>query len=481
MNSTEGHPAPRVAAVSRQSLWRPTCAVAQVVHSSLRRRIGRGVSPFGRPTNRRSDLWSTSRMLRLVGNIASWTRRKRRGIAQLAMMINIGGDKMKLPLSIIFVAMLMTTTVFAELGAVNVKFRSSVARDVLGEETETMTVGGSYSFSVALYDGNGRELYAEYGSSQRCSMSGWLGEANTSTTTCQIYAKKAGNGTLTYIYRSPNVGYDLTTTMNINILPARCTIVPKQMTTYPLQKREIKAECSDLKGKRTDCPELRWYGNGGNFSNQNEINVHPERARIVDYTASQYIGKYKVYATDGELTDPSATYCEMIVDVLPGSASKVTIAPKSAAELKIGENVSFTVSVKDVNNNNINDSDIFWSVNGSVGNVSQRGVFTAASAGRGTIKATVDCPFMAAGCPFASVDVVVVQSAQPQTPPEMPPAPPAITLPTQPVAPPSAPSQPQPPAAIPQEITPLQIMAIALVVVIGLATVFFLLTAKKKE
>ena len=34
--------------------------------------LGMNSTEGGRPTNRRNDLWSTSRMLRLVGNIANF-------------------------------------------------------------------------------------------------------------------------------------------------------------------------------------------------------------------------------------------------------------------------------------------------------------------------------------------------------------------------------------------------------------------------
>ena len=394
---------------------------------------------------------------------------------------------MKFPIAMFFVALLLSATAFAET-AVNVKFDNTLGMNSLGVQAKNMTVGESYSFNVRLYNGEGQEVAWEGGSISRCVVTGGIGEANASETACHFYAKKAGRGTLTYVYRAPNFGYDLTATIDINTYEALCTITPKLQTILPLQKMAITAGCSSLDGKTTSCPGLEWNSNGGNFSNLRMTSGYPQ-AQSADYTSSRYIGKYKIYATDGELSDNDATYCEMSIEVLPGSASKVSIAPKSA-NLNIGGNVSFAALVKDVNNNSINNSKITWSVNGSIGTVNQSGVFTATQAGNGTIKATAACEFMAAGCPSASVEVVVREAqiaplptppaapATPPTPQELPPAPPS----TPPAAqPPASPPQPQSPATAPQGVDPIHIAIIALVVGVGLAVAIFMRTARKNE
>jgi|GEM_PF-3303879 len=398
---------------------------------------------------------------------------------------------MKLPISIAFVALLLASAVFAEMPAVNVKFDSDMGRTITGTQTKNMTVGENYFFSLRLYDVNGQETYPAGDSGSRCVVTGGVGEANASTGTCSFYAKKAGKGTLTYFYRAANFGYDLSATINITVEQARCAITPKLQTIYPLQKRGLVAECSSQQGARTSCPAFQWRATAGNFSNQRETITGMARTQSVDYTSSQYAGSYKIYAIDGELSDPSVTYCEMIMEVLPGSASKVSIAPNSATVMVVGQTVALEAVVKDLNNNTINDSKITWSVNGSMGNVSQKGVFTANRAGSGTVKATVDCPFMAAGCPFAAIEVAVreSQSVQAPTQTEAPPAPPAAAPAgnDMPPAPPSdtqasAQSQQQPATAASQQgMDFLSMAGIAFAVGVGLAAAFFLATARRKR
>jgi len=393
---------------------------------------------------------------------------------------------MKTRVSIVFVALLLAAAVFAEMPAVNVKFDSDIPRTNMGTQVTNMTVGENYFFSLKLYDINGQQAYSTWDSSSRCVVTGGVGEANASTGTCYFYAKKAGKGTLTYFYRAANFGYDLSATINITVGAARCAITPKTQTILPLQKREIVAECSSLNGARTSCPAFQWHATAGNFSNQREISTGIARTQSVDYTSSQYAGSYKIYAIDGELSDPSVTYCEMTMEVLPGSASKVSIAPNSATDLIAGQSIALEAVVKDLNNNTINDSKITWSVNGSNGNVSQNGIFTATRAGSGTVKAVVDCPFMAAGCPSAIIEVVVreSQAAQKPTSADVPPAPPAGN--DMPPAPPSdtqpqASAQSQPKAASAQGMDFLSMAAVAFAVGIGLAAAFFFLTARRKR
>ena len=399
---------------------------------------------------------------------------------------------MKLPISIAFVALLLAAAVFAEMPAVNVKFDSDSPRNSLGGQVTNMTVGENYFFNLQLYDVNGQQASSTWDSSSRCVVTGGVGEANASTGTCYFYAKKAGKGTLTYFYRAANFGYDLSATINITVEAVHCAITPKTQTIYPLQKRGIVAECSTLSGARTSCPAFQWHGTAGSFSNQREISTGMARTQSVDYTSSQYAGSYKIYAMDGELSDPSVTYCEMVMEVLPGSASKVAIAPNSATDMMVGQSVALEAIVKDLQNNSINDSKITWSVNGSAGSVSQSGVFTAKQTGRGTVKATVDCPFMAAGCPFAIIEVVVRESqaaAQPPTQTEAPPAPPAA-VPAGSDMPPAPPSDTQPQASAQGQQQPaatasaqgmdfLSMAAVAFAVGIGLAAAFFFLTARR--
>jgi hypothetical protein len=183
----------------------------------------------------------------------------------------------------------------------------------------------------------------------------------------------------------------------------------------------------------------------------------------------------------------------MNIEVLPGSASKVAIAPNSATDLEVGSRLSFTVLVTDLNNNSINDSKITWSVNDSIGTVSQSGVFTATRAGKGTVKATVDCPFMAAGCPYGSKEIVVreAHAVQPPVPEEMPPvppksndlppAPPTDVRPPVPEEMPPAQSQPQAPAASQPGNDMLPMLAVAIAAGIGLAAAFFMLSARKND
>ena len=129
---------------------------------------------------------------------------------------------MKLPLSIALVALLLAATAFA--GAVNVKFDSNAGLDRLGASVKNMTVGEAYIFSTRLYDQSGSEVPFMGGGSSRCIVTGGIGEANATDGICTFYAKKAGAGTLTYAYRAPDVGYDLTATIGLNTSAARCTM-----------------------------------------------------------------------------------------------------------------------------------------------------------------------------------------------------------------------------------------------------------------
>ncbi|MFA6329004.1 MAG: hypothetical protein WCY41_06190 [Candidatus Micrarchaeia archaeon] len=377
---------------------------------------------------------------------------------------------MKLPIPAVIVALLMATTVFAELPAVNVRFDTSIPRNGVGLEAKNMTVGENYFFTLRLFDADGQETSGS--GSARCVVTGGLGEANATINACYFHAKKAGEGTLTYFYRASNFGYDLSATINITVEPARCAIIPKLQAMHPMQEKEIAADCSSLNGTRTDCPELQWNGTGGNFSNQHEINRGLARAQAVDYTSSRYAGNYKLYAISGEPADPNATYCEMALEVLPGSASKVAISQNSATALEVGQAVSFAALVTDIYGNSINDSTA-WSVNGSIGNISSDGVFTAAQAGRGMVKATAACEFMAAGCPSASVEVVVVRKAAQQ---EIPPAPPSASL-----AQPPASGQQQSQAAGQQGNGTLVMAVVAIAAAIGLAAAMFMFARKKKR
>ena len=92
--------------------------------------------------------------------------------------------------ALVFVALMLTATSFAELGAVNVKFDGSTGRDRLGAPSKTMTVGEVYPFSVRLYDENEQEVSWRDGSSARCIVGGGIGEANATINTCFFYAKK---------------------------------------------------------------------------------------------------------------------------------------------------------------------------------------------------------------------------------------------------------------------------------------------------
>jgi hypothetical protein len=96
-------------------------------------------------------------------------------------------DKMKFPIAMFFVALLLSATAFAET-AVNVRFENSLGMNSQGVQTKNMTVGESYSFNARLYDENGQEVAWTDGSSSRCVVTGGVGEANASETACYFYA-----------------------------------------------------------------------------------------------------------------------------------------------------------------------------------------------------------------------------------------------------------------------------------------------------
>lgn len=295
---------------------------------------------------------------------------------------------------------------------------TDVAKVILTPGTANIITGDTQYFTAKLLNRYGGQVSPKNGDSYWCEVSNGLGTIrNQNADTCIFEASKAGTGAITYFFRQSEFGFDIRGTANVTVTPAKCTIKPLTTMMAATQKKEFWADCTNISGYGS-CPSLSWHAYGGAFSNpHNKTSGMP----AMDYTASEFVGEYLIYATNGEIGDPGATYCEIKFDVVSGQPSTVIIT-RSLQSMETGDKHQFAAAAKDINGNAVETAKIIWSVQGEIGNITTDGFFTADKAGRGTVKAEASCPFLAAGCPSASVEVTVYEKPASPVVPETKPA-----------------------------------------------------------
>jgi len=115
------------------------------------------------------------------------------------------------------------------------------------------------------------------------------------------------------------------------------------------------------------------------------------------------VGTFTVTAAQGALSATAA------IQVTPGAPASIEVAP-ATAELLVGENVTFTATVRDADGNLVTAT-ITWSVD-SAGTIGPSGRFVAEAAGEGTVTATVAGTFLS--------DTAVVHVTAPEVPQAFP-------------------------------------------------------------
>lgn|GEM_PF-4253486 len=286
-----------------------------------------------------------------------------------------------------------------------------VVKVVLAPVNLTLYTGESAGFSVKLLDRYGNERQMQNGDEHACALSRDLGEvADAYWGGCRFTASKAGTGYVHFIYRQYYLGYSIMGSARINVLPAKCKIMPFTTMMSATQSRKFWVECTKNDGyTQLDCPAMTWGATGGTIARTAKVGSQYE----MYYNASPYVGDYRVYATNSRTSDPDAVYCEQEIVVVSGQVSTLKIEPGKAITIYVGETAEFDAVAKDINGNAVPDAKINWKVEGSAGTINHMGTFTASEKGSSIVKAEASCPFMAAGCPTASVSVTVLEKEAP--------------------------------------------------------------------
>jgi len=94
---------------------------------------------------------------------------------------------------------------------------------------------------------------------------------------------------------------------------------------------------------------------------------------------------------NGYLQNGDKLSCSASVQVLPGAPSAISISPGKAT-VNVGQSRQFSAHILDLYNNEILQNQLTnrlkWSVDTNIGSVSSSGLFTASSAGKGTLTAS---------------------------------------------------------------------------------------------